>query len=113
MEQDLPNTESQKRIWFTRAVAPKAVLSLTISQFNTSKRLTAIGVGSSYTKAQFSILCDHVKDAAICADQSEHLLQGSPACNISDIRIDLTSNTGASPPKTEDSKTFVNAKGQR
>jgi hypothetical protein len=51
-----PITKSQKRIWFARAVSPKAVLSLAISHFDTSERLTAIGIGSSHTKARFSIL---------------------------------------------------------
>jgi hypothetical protein len=31
-----PIIDSQKRLWFTRAVAPKAVLSLAISQFDAS-----------------------------------------------------------------------------
>jgi hypothetical protein len=73
-----PVIESQKPIWFTRAVAPKAVLSLAISQFDTSERLTAIGIGSSHTKARFSILCNHVKDVAVRADQTERLRQSAP-----------------------------------
>ena len=78
-----PITESWKHIWFTRAVATKAV-SLTSSQFDTSKRLTAIGIGSCYTKTQLSILYDHVKDDAIWADRSEGLLQGTHACHVDD-----------------------------
>jgi hypothetical protein len=69
-----PIAESQKRIWFAPAVAPKAVLSLATSQFYTSKRHTAISISSSCAKPQFSILHDHVKDLAIWADQSECLL---------------------------------------
>ena len=68
-------SESQKRIWFTRAAAPQTVLSLAISQFDTSERLTGLGIGSPYVKAQFSILYGHVKDVAIQADQSKRLLQ--------------------------------------
>ena len=110
-----PITESQKRIWLTRAVASKAVLSLAISQFDTSKRLTTIGIGSSYTKAQFSILYDHVKDVAIRTDQSEHLLQGStPAPHVNETQIAPTSDaTGSITPKTSDPKSFINAEGQR
>jgi hypothetical protein len=109
-----PITESQKRIWFTRAVTSKAVLSLAISQFDTSERLTAIGIGSSYTKARFSILYDHVKDVAIRADQAERLLQGTSR------QVNETKVGDASPPastdtksKTPDSKTFVGGDGQR
>ena len=56
------------RIWFTdAAVSTKDVLlSLAILQFTTSERLTAIGIGSSYTKAQqFSIFYNHVKDVVM------------------------------------------------
>ena len=65
-------------------VAPKAlVLSLAISQFKTSERLTAIGIGASYTKAYFSIIYDHVKDVAIRTELSESLVQGTPAaCHV-------------------------------
>jgi hypothetical protein len=73
-----PVTESQKRIWFARAVAPKAVLCLAVSQFDASERLTAIGIGSSYAEARFSILCDHVTDVAMRADQTERLRQSTP-----------------------------------
>jgi hypothetical protein len=73
-----PVTESQnKRIWFTRTVAPKALLSATISQFDTPERLTGLAMGPSYVKASFSILYEHVKDVAVRADQTERLLQGS------------------------------------
>jgi hypothetical protein len=110
-----PITESQKRIWFTQAVAPKAVLSLAISQFNTSEMLTAIGIGSSYTKAQFSVLYDHVKDVAIRADQSERLLQGSSR-KVHETQMahaPFTSDTGVAKSSTSDSKTFVGCDGQR
>jgi hypothetical protein len=112
-----PITESQKRIWFTRAVTPKAVLSLAISQFDTSERLTAIGIGSSYTKAPFSVLYDHVKDVAIRADQSERLLQSTPR-KANETQVDPTptsasTETGTTKSKTTTSSTFVGGDGQR
>jgi hypothetical protein len=76
-----PITDSQKRIWFTRAVAPsKAVLSLAISQFDTSERLTCIAMGPTYVKTLFSILYEHVKDMALHADNTNCLLQGNTRC---------------------------------
>jgi hypothetical protein len=106
-----PITESQKRIWFT--LAPKAVLSLAISQFDTSERLTAIGIGSSYTKARFSILYDHVKDVAIRADQAERLLQGASR-QVNETKVGDASPPASTDtkPKTPDSKTFVGGDGQ-
>ena len=69
-----PITESQISAFGLHVypVAPKAVLhSLSSLQFETLERLTAIQIGSSYTKPQFFILYDqHVKDATIWADQS-------------------------------------------
>ncbi len=67
--------ESQKRIWFTRAIAPKLMLSMSISQFEASEKLTGLAFGPSYHKAPFSTLFDHVKDDAIRLDQTERLLQ--------------------------------------
>jgi hypothetical protein len=108
-----PITKSQKRIWFTRAVAPKAVLSLAISQFDASERLTAIGIGSSYTKAQFSILYDHVKDVAIRADQSERLLQGNPARHVNETQMGAASPAPSAPKPLDSTKTFINHAGER
>jgi hypothetical protein len=108
-----PITESQKRIWFARAVAPKAVLSLAISQFDTSERLTAIGIGSSYAKARFSILCDHVKDVAIRADQTERLRQSTPR-QVHEAKTNPPSapdETGTSRP-TSTAETFLGKDGQ-
>ena len=70
-----PTTESQKRIWFTRAISPKLILSMSISQFEASEKLTGLAFGSTYQKAPFSTLFDHVKDDAIRLDQTERLLQ--------------------------------------
>jgi hypothetical protein len=70
-----PVTASQKRIWFTRALAPKALLSMAISQFEASEKLTAMAIGDTYVKAPFSTLYDHVKDVAIRTDQTERLQQ--------------------------------------
>jgi hypothetical protein len=108
-----PITESQKRIWFTRAVAPKAVLSLAISQFDTSERLTAIGIGSSYAKARFSILYDHVKDVAIRTDQTERLRQSTPR-QVHEAKTNPPSapdETGTSRP-TSTAETFLGKDGQ-
>ena len=58
-------TPSQKRIWFTRALAPKAILAMAISQFEASEKLTAMAMGPSYVMSPFSTLYDHVKDCAI------------------------------------------------
>jgi hypothetical protein len=67
-------SESQKRIWFTRAIAPKLML-MSISQFEASEKLTGLAFSPSYQKAPFSTLFDHVKDDAIHLDQNERLLQ--------------------------------------
>ena len=72
-----PTSESQKRIWFLRAIAPKLILSMSISQFEASEKLTGMAFGSSYQKAPFSTLFDHVKDDAIRIDQQERLLQSA------------------------------------
>jgi hypothetical protein len=68
-------SESQKRIWFTRAIAPKLMLSVSISQYEASEKLTGLAFGPLYKKAPFSTLFDHVKDDAIRLDQTERLLQ--------------------------------------
>jgi hypothetical protein len=68
-------TASQKCIWYTRALAPKVMLSMAISQFEASEKLTAMTIGSSYGNASFSTLYDHVKDVAIRSDQTEWLQQ--------------------------------------
>jgi hypothetical protein len=110
-----PITESQKRIWFTCAVSPKAILSIAIAQFDTSERLTTVGLGSGYKKAQFSILYDHVKDVAIRADQSERLLQGTPNRQVNETQLGTPpgSGTDIKPSPAADSNTFINAEGQR
>ena len=63
--------------------------------------------------AQVSILYDHVKDVAIQADQSERLLQGTPACHVNESQMAPASATGTIPPKATDSKSFINTEGQR
>ena len=68
-------TTSQKRIWFTRALAPKVMLAMAISQFEASEKLTAMAIGAGYNKSPFSTLYDHVKDVAIRTDQTERLQQ--------------------------------------
>jgi hypothetical protein len=77
-------------------VAPKAVLSLAISQFDTSKRLTGIAMGPTYVKTQFSILYEYVKDMAIHADNTDRLLQGNTRCahetHITPLDSQSTSN---------------------
>jgi hypothetical protein len=108
-----PVTESQKRIWFTPAVAPKAVLSLAVSQSDASERLTAISIGSSYAKARFSILCDHVKDVAMRDDQTERLCQSTPR-QVHEAKTNPPSapdETGNSRP-TSPAKTFLGKDGQ-
>jgi hypothetical protein len=108
-----PITESQKRIWFTCAAAPKAVLSLAVSQFDASKRLTAIGIGSSHAEARFSILCDHVKDVAMRADQTERICQSTPR-QVHEAKTNPPSapdETGNSRP-TSAAKTFLGKDGQ-
>jgi hypothetical protein len=67
--------ESQHRIWFTRAITPKLMLYMSISQFEASEKLTGLAFGPSYQKAPFSTLFDHVKDNGIRLDQTERLLQ--------------------------------------
>jgi hypothetical protein len=73
-------SESQKRIWFTRAIAPKRLLSMSISQFEASEKLTGLAFGPSYQKAPFSTRFDPVKDDAIRLDQTERLLQTATHC---------------------------------
>jgi hypothetical protein len=51
-----PIGDHQKRVWFTRAVAPRAVLSMAISHFDNSERLASRTQGSAYVKADFSVL---------------------------------------------------------
>ena len=72
---DQATSESQKRIWFKRALAPKLILSMSVSQFESSEKLTSIAFGASYVKSPFSTLYEHVKDDAIRLDQTERLSQ--------------------------------------
>jgi hypothetical protein len=51
------------------------MLSMSISQFEASEKLTDLAFGPSYQKAPFSTLFDHVKDDAIRLDQTERFLQ--------------------------------------
>ena len=103
---ELHTAPSQKRIWFNRAVAPKAVLSLAISQFDTSERLATIeaAIGSSYAKADYSVLYDHVKDVATCADQAARITQQGRRAN--EIKVVI----GKLPV---DKTTFLGKDGQR
>jgi hypothetical protein len=41
-------SESQRRIWFTRAIVPKLMLFMSISQFEASEKLTGLAFGPSY-----------------------------------------------------------------
>ena len=68
-----PSSEAQKRIWFTRSIASKTLLAMSISQFEASSKLTALAMGPSYTPPPFSTLFDHVKDDAIRLDSTERL----------------------------------------
>jgi hypothetical protein len=70
-------TSESERICFTRAIAPKLILSMSISQFEASEKLTGLAFGPSYQKAPFSTLFDHVKDDVIRLDQTERLLQAA------------------------------------
>jgi hypothetical protein len=70
-----PVTASQKCIWFTRLFAPKVIFAMAISQFEATEKLTGLAIGASYVKSLFSALYEHVKDVAICTDQTERLQQ--------------------------------------
>jgi hypothetical protein len=71
-----PTTQSQKRIWFIPSIAPKALIAMSISQkFKASEKLTKLAIGTTYTNAPFSTLCDYVKDDAIHLDQTERIQQ--------------------------------------
>jgi hypothetical protein len=48
-------TESQKCIWFVRAITPKTLLSIIISLFEASEKLTKLSIGIIYVNAPFSI----------------------------------------------------------
>jgi hypothetical protein len=54
---------------------PKLILSMSISQFEASEKLTGLAFGPTYKKVTFSTLFDHVKDDVTCLNQTEHLLQ--------------------------------------
>jgi hypothetical protein len=103
--------ESQKRIWFTSAITPKLMLSMSISQFEASEKLTSLAFGPSYHKAPF----DHVKDNAIRLDQTERLLQTATRraheANIKskDGKPPLASSSPGTP---SDSKVFLGRDGK-
>jgi hypothetical protein len=46
--------ESQEWIWLTWAIAPMLILSMSISQFEASEKLTGLAFGPTYQKAPFS-----------------------------------------------------------
>jgi hypothetical protein len=48
---------------------------MSILQFEASEELTGLVFGPTYKKALFSTLFEHVKDDAICLDQTKFLLQ--------------------------------------
>ena len=102
-----PIVDSQKRVWFTRAVAPRAVLSLAISQFDTSERLAIRTQGTTYVKANFSVLYDHVLDVATRTDQADKLTQtGNRRANEAKV--------AAGDNKTpKDNSTFLGKDGER
>jgi hypothetical protein len=71
-----PIGDHHKHVWFTRAIAPRAVLSMAVSHFDTSERLVSRAQeGSACVKADFSVLHDHVMDVAACTDQTEKLIK--------------------------------------
>ena len=102
-----PIVDSQKRVWFTRAVAPRAVLSLAISQFDTSERLAIRTQGTTYVKANFSVLYNHVLDVATRTDQADKLTQtGNRRANEAKV--------AAGDNKTpKDNSTFLGKDGER
>jgi hypothetical protein len=111
-------TESQKWIWFTRAIAPKLILSMSIFQFEASEKLTRLAFGSSYQKAPLSTtLFDHVKDDAIGLDQNEHLLQTATRCaheantKTKEGKPPLALPASGTPPT--DSKLFIGRDGKQ
>jgi hypothetical protein len=48
------------------ALAPKLILSMSISQFSASDNENLAGLGPAYKKAPFPTLFKHVKDDAVC-----------------------------------------------
>jgi hypothetical protein len=102
-----PILDSQKRLWLTRAVAPKAILSLAISHFDTSEKLASRTQGSAYVKASFSNLYDHVSDVATRHDQADKLLQAG-ARRANEAKV------AAGDIKTpKDKTTFIGKDGDR
>jgi hypothetical protein len=68
-------SDSQKRIWFARALAPKLMLSMSISQYEASEKLSSYHLGSTFKSSPFSALFNHVKDDAIRLDQTDRFQQ--------------------------------------
>jgi hypothetical protein len=104
-----PTTESQKRIWFVRSIVPKALLSMSISQFEASDKLTKLAIGTTYVNAPFSTLYDHVKDDAIHLDPTECIQQlSSRKAHSTQVHTDDASTVPPQPPGTRTaSDTFI------
>jgi hypothetical protein len=109
-----PTTESQKRIWFVRSIAPKALLAMSISQFEASEKLTKLAIGTTYTNAPFSTLYDHVKDDAIRLDQTERIQQlSSRKAHSTQVQTDDASHVPPQHPGTSAaSDTFIGRDGK-
>jgi hypothetical protein len=103
-----PILDSQKRLWFTRAVAPKAVLSLAISQFDASEKLASRTQGTSYVKASFFVLCDHVSDVAARHDQEADKLLQSGARRANEAKV-----VAGDSQTPKDKTAFIGKDGER
>ena len=68
-------TDAQKRIWLTLALSTHASLKTIVSQFVASEVLSAHSLGNQHKPAPFSLLFEHVKDAAITMDHADLRLQ--------------------------------------
>jgi hypothetical protein len=81
------------------------------SQFEASEKLTGLAFGSSYQKAPLSTLFDHVKEDAICLDQTERLRQTVTHCaheanlKTKEGKPPLAPPASGTPPS--DSKHFI------
>jgi hypothetical protein len=102
-------TESQKVIWFTSAITPKLILSMSISQFEASEKLTGLAFGPTYQKAPFWTLFNHVKDDAIHLDQTGCLLQAA-TWHAHEAITKLKEGKPLSPPPAHPSGTTIDSK---
>jgi hypothetical protein len=101
----------QKHVWFTCAVAPRAVLSMAISHFDTSEQLASRTQGSAYVKADFSVLYEHVMDVAACTDQTDKLIKpGTRRAHEANVAANIAAGEGK-PVKCKSA--FVGKDGER